>query len=381
MAENQPGTNKNRMSQRDPFFKLGEQVREFFSGDAAANPFEDLALEMFALQFHHNAPYRRYCEAVGRTPATVTDWRQVPAVPASGFKEFDFSCIPASRRSAVFCSSGTTRATASRHHHCAESLALYEASVRAGFERHFRPPFDCVLILTPPPSQAPHSSLVHMFETIGRAFSRRQAVWAGRMGPGGVWEVDARLAGQQLETAAAAGGAVLVLGTALTHLDLITALEAQGMHFKLPPGSLALETGGYKGRTRNPSKTEFYRQLSDCLGIPQTSIVGEYGMCELSSQAYDVRPAVPAFAPATEAGIGERRFTFPPWGRARIVSPETGEEVGDGRTGLVRVYDLANVYSVMAVQTEDLAVRRGDGFELLGRAAGAERRGCSLLAA
>jgi hypothetical protein len=31
------------------------------------------------------------------------------------------------------------------------------------------------------------------------------------------------------------------------------------------------------------------------------------------------------------------------------------------------------------VQTEDLAVRRGDGFELLGRAAAAEPRGCSLL--
>jgi hypothetical protein len=33
------------------------------------------------------------------------------------------------------------------------------------------------------------------------------------------------------------------------------------------------------------------------------------------------------------------------------------------------------------VQTEDLAVRRGAAFELLGRAARAEARGCSLLAA
>ena len=39
------------------------------------------------------------------------------------------------------------------------------------------------------------------------------------------------------------------------------------------------------------------------------------------------------------------------------------------------------LYSVAALQTEDLGVRRGAGFELAGRAALAEARGCSLLAA
>jgi len=33
----------------------------------------------------------------------------------------------------------------------------------------------------------------------------------------------------------------------------------------------------------------------------------------------------------------------------------------------------------MAIQTEDLGVRHGDGFELLGRAQFAEPRGCSLM--
>jgi hypothetical protein len=46
---------------------------------------------------------------------------------------------------------------------------------------------------------------------------------------------------------------------------------------------------------------------------------------------------------------------------------------------LVRVLDLANVASAVAVQTEDLALRRGDGFELLGRSTDAEPRGCSLM--
>jgi len=46
---------------------------------------------------------------------------------------------------------------------------------------------------------------------------------------------------------------------------------------------------------------------------------------------------------------------------------------------LLRIYDLANVDSVMAIQTEDVGRAWQDGIELIGRASGAELRGCSLL--
>src|SRR5262249_23981444 len=75
-----------------------------------------------------------------------------------------------------------------------------------------------------------------------------------------------------------------------------------------------------------------------------------------------------------------RVFHFPAWARVQIISPETGREVNEGETGLIRVFDLANVFSVMAIQTEDLGIRRGNGFELVGRASVAEARGCSLMA-
>jgi len=89
-------------------------------------------------------------------------------------------------------------------------------------------------------------------------------------------------------------------------------------------------------------------------------------MSELSSQAYD-------------SEIHPHVFRLPPWARAQIISPETGQIVGEGDTGLIRILDLANVFSVLAVQTEDLGIRRGDGFELIGRAQLAEPRGCSLM--
>jgi hypothetical protein len=96
-------------------------------------------------------------------------------------------------------------------------------------------------------------------------------------------------------------------------------------------------------------------------------------MSELSSQAYD--------SETIHSSSVIRHFHFPPWARAQIVSPETGCEVRDGESGLIRILDLANVFSVLAIQTEDLAVRRGDGFELIGRAEMAEPRGCSLMTA
>jgi hypothetical protein len=44
------------------------------------------------------------------------------------------------------------------------------------------------------------------------------------------------------------------------------------------------------------------------------------------------------------------------------------------------VVDLANTGSLIAVQTGDLGRCVEDGFEVLGRAPGAEARGCSIAA-
>ena len=138
----------------------------------------------------------------------------------------------------------------------------------------------------------------------------------------------------------------------------------------LPAASRVLETGGYKGRSRILAKPELHTLITERLGVPATHIVSEYGMSELSSQAYD-------HVAGTNAS--QRIFHFPHWARARIVSPETGREVTDGEAGLIQVFDLANLGSVLAVQTEDLGVRRGEGFELIGRVAQAQSRGCSLM--
>ena len=340
--------------------------------------FDQIALELFALQFQHNTPYRGLCEARGARPGTVTHWTAIPAAPTSAFKEFELSCLPAAERTAVFHSSGTTSQRPSRHFHDADSLALYETSLLACFESHFPLAIGNwqLAILTPPPAEAPHSSLVHMFETIRRQCGAGSPAFFGRAAADGTWALDLEATVEFLRKADASGQPLLVFGTAFSYLHLLDHLAGCDLRLTLPPGSCALETGGYKGRSRSLPKAALHALISQRLGIPPGMIVCEYGMSELSSQAYDA-----TFGPSRFTFHVSRTFRFPPWTRVQIISPESGREVGEGETGLIRVLDLANVYSVMAIQSEDLGIRCGDGFTLAGRAVSAEPRGCSLQAA
>src|SRR5688572_3687653 len=129
---------------------------------------------------------------------------------------------------------------------------------------------------------------------------------------------------------------LIIVGTAFNFVHLLDHFAANNMRYRLARGSRVLETGGYKGQSREVPREELHALITKHLGIPRENIVTEYGMSELSSQAYD---RVIGVAPS------ERVFHFPPWCRAQVISPETGGEVSEGETGLLRLFDLANVRS------------------------------------
>ena len=393
--------------------------------------FDSLALELFALQFKHNAAYWKICEARGLTPGIVENWTQIPAVPTSAFKELDLTCLAPAELTAVFHSSGTTEQKPSRHFQSPESLKLYEASLLPWFLENVLPDFrfpisDFRLVcLAPPPSQAPHSSLVHMFETVRRKFSaedsafqtmrdkslparagarfgvppsggrvnaelqtevvRASAAFLGTVGVSDRWTLNFDAALAALNSSLVTRHPSLLLGTAFSFVHLLDFLVERNLRFDLPAGSRVMETGGYKGRSRALPKTELHQLITEKLGVPPSHIICEYGMSELSSQAYscvtsDMWQAARNGEASCHLSPVTCHFRFPPWARVQIISPETGREVADGETGLIRVFDLANVFFVMAIQTEDLGIRRGEHFELIGRAQLAEPRGCSLMA-
>lgn len=324
--------------------------------------FEDLALEAFAFQHRRIPAYRRLCAARGATPESVARWQEIPAVPALAFKSLTLAAAPARE---VFRSSGTTRGLPSVHHHPYPDLyrrvidATFPAACLAGLDR------PAMLSLIPSRRTLPDSSLSfladHVLERFGGPGSETVL---GRDG------IELERARRWLAAGAAAGEPVVVLATALALADLLDRLAAGGGRFALPPGSVLFETGGFKGRRRKLDRATLLATVEERLGLPRSRVVREYGMTELTSHFYT----------AALAGGDPDRFLPPPWTRVRILDPLSLEESPEGETGLIAVLDLANVGSALHLLTEDLGVAEPPGFRLVGRAAGAELRGCSLAA-
>ncbi len=251
--------------------------------------FGELASALFTLQFEHNGPYRGFCKAWRVSPESLRHWTQIPAIPTSAFKELELSCLPPDERTTVFYSSGTSEQRPSCHFHCAESLALYEASLLAWFKVNVAPDRGTmpIICLTPPAAAAAHSSLAHMFDTICRQLGSTQSVFVGRVSLDGGWALDLNATLAVLRRAVAGKEPVLILGAAFSFVHLLDYLVENNLRFELPRGSRVLETGGYKGRSRALPKAQLHSLITHRFGIPPAHIVCEYGMSEMSSQAYD----------------------------------------------------------------------------------------------
>jgi len=333
--------------------------------------FHRLAREVFAFQYERCTQYRAYCDHVKLTPQSVMRWKEIPAVPTSAFKEFALTCFPIEETVAEFYTSGTTREKAGKHY--LRTVELYEAAIRSNFVAHLLPDNARMpmMVLTLSPEEAAHSSLSHMMGVVMREFGADDSAYYVE----GEQLLVEKLVHDLCE-AQSAHQPVCLLGTAFAFVHLFDDLAQQNLKFEMSEGSRAMETGGFKGRTREMSKAELYAMFERFLGIPKDLVVNEYGMTELSTQFYDETLPV---------GHQTDRKAVPPWARVLIIDPNTGRETAANERGLIRVIDLVNLWSMMSVQTEDLGVALASSapsglqeFEVLGRAAGAEVRGCSL---
>ena len=326
--------------------------------------FDEHARALFAYQLESNEPYARYVATVGFSPSRLpATWREIPAVPSSAFKDAVLATFDVSRAELEFHTSGTTAPRSGRHF--VERAHIYDAVALAGFDRFMLPdrPLIRFLNLVPNPRVSKHSSLGYMVGLV--------SVLRGD-GSGAYFfaddALDAEGFARALDAAIGAGRAVCITATAFALAGVLDALEASGRRFEAPAGSRVMETGGFKGRSRVVTRDELYARVERRFGIPQHSIVAEYGMTELLSQFYD--------DPSGRAA-GIRVKVAPPWLRTVVVDGD-GREVSPGTVGFLRHVDLANRSSVVAIQTEDRGYAMEAGFVLLGRDADAPARGCSL---
>ena len=325
--------------------------------------FNELALRIFARQVQHNIPYQRFCQLRGKTPRLVKSWRDIPAVPIDAFKEFTLSCLPPEDCERVFMTSGTTRGEVKgRHHH--PGLAVYDASMQRHFSEHFMQG-DARLqmgILFPTETLMPNSSLAHYLGLAILHFGTPEsAYYLDQDGLRTDALCDALIKAQQ------SAEPLALLGASYSFVDLLDELQSRRLSFALPKGSRILDTGGFKGQSRDIPMEEFYDQLSATFGVDRSQCINMYGMTELSTQFYD---AGNRSVPSVKRG--------PHWMRSRLLDPMTGQEVARGERGILAHTDLANFNSVTTILTEDVGVATDDGFVLLGRAQGAQAKGCSL---
>jgi hypothetical protein len=346
---------------------IEREIRDFIrSGEPAAGPhFDGLLRRALSFQLDRVEPLRRLARARGLTLDALDalpTWSHVPLVPVLAFKSLDLS---AAAPEATFLSSGTL-GERSRHGHPFLDLyretidATFPGAVLAGCAEFAKPD---MLSLVASRESAPDSSLSFMIDHV-------LGTWGGRgsavgIGPRGVEAAKVR---SWLGAHQRGGAPIAILTTGFALVELLDALERLGVRFRMPPGSVIFETGGLKGRGREISREELLDRVEGWLGIPRQRLVREYGMTELTSQCY------------TEALAGgdPDLFVPPAWVRVRALDPETLAPTAAGAAGLLAIFDLANVGSALHVLTQDLGVEEGRGFRLLGRAAGAELRGCSL---
>lgn len=308
--------------------------------------FEKEALALFRHQFETVAPYRSYCELLGKNPEMITTLTEIPFLPIEFFKNkklLEKNTTP----EVVFTSSGTTGSIPSKHY--VASKKLYEASFNRGFELFYGTPDDWVILaLLPSYLEREGSSLVYMFEKLIQKSQHPES---------GFYLNDYQRLIHQLEILENKGQKTLLLGVSYALLDLI---EIQSFSLK---STIVMETGGMKGQRKEMVKEALHHQLKKGFGVDQ--IHSEYGMTELLSQAYS---------------RGEGIYECPPWMKVLTRDPEDPFVYVEGKTGGINVIDLANKHSCAFIETQDLGKLLPNGrFKILGRFDTSDIRGCNLM--
>ena len=304
--------------------------------------FEAAALELFRRQAVMCEPYKQYVELLGVNPAEVNRVEDIPFLPIEFFKWRDVYCGEREPEK-VFTSSNTGGTVASRH--MMQSLALYERAFTKAFEQFYGSAEGWSIYgLLPNYLQREGSSLVYMTDRLIQS-----------CGSGGFYldEYEKLIADMSADPKPK-----ILLGVSYALWDL-----AEQYAPKLS-NTIVMETGGMKGQREELPKAEFHKILCSAFGVEK--IHSEYGMAELTSQAYS---------------SGDGVFRAPGW--MRVVVRDVNNPLKmlpAGSRGAVSIIDLANVWSCAFIATQDVGRTFEDGsFMIEGRLSGSDIRGCNLL--
>jgi hypothetical protein len=280
-------------------------------------------------------------------------------------------CLKETGAAHAFFSSGSTQSLRARHLFSSEGFRSYAQSACGGLasvqQRFGIPPNTPIFSLVPDLQTWPESSLAAMIAFWRNAGYPVQYVDV-QNDPAALHRAVDRLASlnQQADTP------LIIFGTSLHHLQVSQWNDRHnsGRPFIASQRAWCFDTGGTKGRTQTTTHSTLSQKMR--LWFSQTSnvsILSEYGMCELSSQAYSSHDP------------HNGKFQCSPELKAFALSPDMTTLMPLGQPGFLAFIDFANVDSWPCIVSEDLGTTTSENyneFELLGRAPDATLKGCSL---
>jgi len=328
---------------------INEIETEIF--DVLENNFEEKALAIFQFQAVYLPIYKQYIELLKIDTAQVKSIHQIPFLPISFFKTNEIYIQKKEEKhipTLVFNSSGTTVQIPSKHF--ITDPKIYESSFHRTFQLFFGDIHQyCILGLLPSYLERGNSSLVYMINQLIKN-SQHPLSDFYLHDHEKLHQVILELEKQQQPT--------LLFGVTYALIDFAEKYPMQLNYVKI------IETGGMKGRREELTRKEVHLLLKDAFSLPQ--IFSEYGMTELLSQAYSLQNGI---------------YETPNWLRILVRELSDPLNIKSIGKGAINIIDLANLYSCSFIATDDYGeVFANHSFEINGRIAQSEIRGCSLMA-
>ena len=307
--------------------------------------FNALALNIFQYQSKNNEVYAQYLNLIEKSVDSITHFSEIPFLPISLFKTHLVK-TGNFRTNHVFESSTTTGSIPSKHH--INRINDYHENCLKILENRIGPLTEYEIFgLLPNYLERKNSSLVSMVEFLMQKNKQPLNFYLYNFE-----ELDQKMKETSKKK--------LLFGVSFALMDFA----------KDYPQSLSdltvIETGGMKGRKQEITKPDLYQILQK--SFEGSTIISEYGMTELLSQAY-----------SDENGI----YTCPSWMKVlpRADNDPLSKHSMKGHTAALNIIDLANINSCCFIATDDLGKVYEDGrFEVIGRLDQSDIRGCSLMA-
>ncbi|MDE7095280.1 MAG: hypothetical protein K2O23_02220 [Anaeroplasmataceae bacterium] len=330
------------MSYRRKLFKF----RKPYKLDKSNQLFYKAMKENLEYQYKHCKEYRRILDSKGFTPKDFKcyeDIAKIPFLPTLYFKHHELISMSKKRMLIKATSSGTSGKKSLIGFNLKSLLRGLSMVIRVGRYHHLwsLKPVHYVIFGYEPSrkNKTAISKTAFGFTFFAPALSRTYALRYKKNG----YELDMENMKRKLMKYAKAKCPVRTIGFPAYTYFLLKQMQEEGIHIKLPKGSLITLGGGWKQfYAEKIEKEDFYKLVYDVLGVDDKHVIEFFGAVEHPILYTDCR---------------YHHFHVPAYGRVIIRDVKTLEPVPNGQIGLINLLTpMVDSVPILSIMTDDLGI-------------------------